>query len=75
MIAITCCNGCVPPKRNGYCHTYCEIYLTAKEEHDKQKAIADQKRDVQGGLVGQMCQGINKAAKIRRKMKGRSYGW
>ena len=72
---ITCCNGCVPPKRNGYCHTYCEEYLKAKEKHDREKAIEDQKRIVASGLAGQACEGIYKARKIKRKMKGRSYGW
>lgn len=74
---ITCCNGCVPPKRTPTCKFdgTCGKYAEAKKKHDQEKAIADQKRDVHCGLVGQMCQGIDRAAKIRRKMKGRSYGY
>ena len=68
---IYCCNGCVPPKRNGYCHTYCEEYLAEKAEHERQKAVDDQKRDVKTGLIRQTFIGVEKANRAKRKMKGR----
>ena len=37
-MGINCCNGCVPPKRNPYCHGTCPEYEKAKAKHDKDKA-------------------------------------
>lgn len=70
-MAIKCCKGCVPPRKNGYCHTYCEEYIQEKAEHDRQRAIELQKRDVEAGLAWQACNGIYRAKKIQRKMRGR----
>ena len=33
-MAIKCCNGCVPPKRNPTCHGICPDYIKEKAEHD-----------------------------------------
>ena len=74
MGIINCCNGCVPPERNPYCHTYCEKYITAKEEYAKKKAVEDKKRDITIGLNNQMSEGVEKAYKAQRRRKGRFYG-
>lgn len=73
---IYCCNGCVPPKRNPWCHIEgnCPEYTAEKAEHDAQKAVADQKRDVQNGLNGQTMNGVYRAYKARTHAKGRKYG-
>ena len=68
-MAIKCCKGCVPPKKNGYCHTYCEEYIQEKAEHDRQRAIDLQKRDVEAGLRNQVCDGIYRSRKTQRKKK------
>lgn len=68
-MAIKCCIGCLPPERNGYCHTYCDKYKAAKEKHDQEKHIADQKKDVAAGLAAQAINGINRAYKARLKAK------
>lgn len=68
---IQCCNGCVPPKRNPYCHGYCPEYAKEKEQHDKEKAVSDYKRTIEGGLTGQTLTGVNRANKARKQMKGK----
>ena len=37
-MGINCCNGCVPPKRNPYCHISCPEYLADKAENERRKA-------------------------------------
>lgn len=41
MSGITCCKGCVPPKRHTgchqYCHQYCEEYIEQKIKLEKDK--------------------------------------
>ena len=37
MSAITCCKGCVPPKRHTCCHKYCEEYIEQKAKLEKEK--------------------------------------
>lgn len=36
-LGITCCKGCIPPKRQTGCHGYCEEYLEQKVELEKKK--------------------------------------
>lgn len=37
MSRITCCKGCVPPKRHIGCHQYCEEYIEQKVKLEKEK--------------------------------------
>ena len=37
MSGITCCKGCVPPKRHTGCHQYCEEYIEQKVKLEKEK--------------------------------------
>ena len=73
-MAITCCNGCLPPERNGYCHTYCEKYKTASEKHEKEKAIKDQQKRVNDGLKSQTMDGVRRAKMARKRMGEKYYG-
>ena len=34
---ITCCNGCIPPKRYVGCHGVCEEFITQKKEQEEYK--------------------------------------
>lgn len=46
-MAITCCNGCVPPKRTPTCKFdgTCDKYAIAKQKHDEEKqALLEAKR-------------------------------
>lgn len=37
MPGITCCKGCVPPKRHTCCHQHCEEYIEQKVKLEKEK--------------------------------------
>ena len=37
MYGITCCKGCVPPKRHTCCHQHCEEYIEQKDKLEKEK--------------------------------------
>ena len=68
-MAITCCNGCVPPKRNPYCHGICPEYIAQKEKHDQEKAEQDRKRDAKADLLNQKYKKVFDAYKKRRNKK------
>lgn len=68
MSIITCCKGCVAPKRYPGCHSHCEEYIEQKQEWNKVKAIADRKKMVESGLDSQKMNRISKAEKKRRKL-------
>ena len=74
-MAIKCCFGCVAPKRYPGCHGHCPEYIAEKEQHDKEKAVADQKRAIEFGLNGQALSGVNRANKARKRIKGRYLRW
>lgn len=69
-MAITCCNGCVPPKRNPHCHSTCPEYKEQKAKHDEEKAEYFKKSEVDAGLVAQTMKGVHRAYKARKKKKG-----
>lgn len=58
------CKGC--EKRAPGCHSKCPDYLTEKAEHDRLKAVADKRRDIQIGIWEQRSKKVNAAAKRRR---------
>ena len=64
------CKGCVAPKRFPGCHSSCPDYISEKAEHDRLKAIADQKRETESGLASQRFAGVNKAYKAQRRIRG-----
>lgn len=70
-MAIKCCNGCLPPKRNPWCHGSCPEYAEEKAAHDKLKAAADQKKGIQCGLLDQTMKGVDRAYKARMHKKGK----
>lgn len=44
MKHITCCKGCVPPKRYPGCKCHCEEYIAQKKEADEEKTRIDESR-------------------------------
>ena len=44
MGVIRCCRDCKPPKRNGYCHTYCEEYKAEKSAYEELRTEANRKK-------------------------------
>lgn len=66
---IDCCRYCQAPKRNPGCHGSCEEYLTERAEYDRLKAIHDQQRSIDIGIVQQRGERVYKALKCRRNKK------
>ena len=73
-MAITCCNGCVPPKRNPYCHANCNEYKEQKEKHEQERAILEQKKKVESGLTSQAIKGVIRAKMASKRIKEKYYG-
>ena len=68
-MAINCCYGCVAPKRNPYCHSYCLEYIAEKAEHDKLKAEIDREREVSGAILSERGNKVYNAMKNRMNKK------
>ena len=68
-MAISCCYGCVAPKRNPYCHSSCPEHIAEKAEHDKRKAEQNRERDITGAIIGDQMRKVYKAMKDRRNKK------
>ena len=68
-MAIKCCNGCVPPKRNPTCHGSCPDYIKEKAEHDARMEEDYKRRRVNRNLNEQRYDAITKAVKGKRKCK------
>lgn len=68
-MAISCCKGCVPPKRTPTCKFdgTCNKYAEAKIKHDAEKAEADKKRRIEYGLDSQYAWCVSKATRICHK--------
>ncbi len=45
------CNGCVPPKRNIYCHANCKEYKDWKADLDKKNKEIRDKRKLENDLL------------------------
>ncbi len=69
-VAIKCCNGCVPPKRNPWCHGTCPEYADEKAQNDMEKAAANRKKEIECGLIAQTLKGVDRAYKARKHKKG-----
>ena len=67
-MSIKCCNGCVPPKRNPYCHGSCPEYLAEKAEYDRQKAAYDEKQRIDNAIYSNRSVKVEKAIKRRRRI-------
>lgn len=71
-MAIKCCNGCVPPKRNPTCHGSCPDYIREKAAHDALVEADYQRRSIKNGLITQTERAVRRAAKGKRKCKEES---
>ena len=65
-MAIKCCNGCVPPKRNSTCHGSCPDYIKEKAKHDAMMAEENRKRSIKQGLADETFRGVQRATKGKR---------
>ena len=65
-MAITCCNGCVPPKRTPTCHATCPEYIEAKAKHDAERELINKVERTRRDIYGQRGDSVRRA---RRKKK------
>ena len=70
-MAIKCCNGCVPPKRNEYCHAVCPEYKAEKEKHEAERAAINRKKAIEGGLTAQELKRSERVEKTQKHAKWR----
>lgn len=70
-MAITCCAGCVPPKRTPTCKFdgTCDKYTKAKKKHDLMKAAYDQERQLNSAIYIDRGNKVAKAMRKRRAYK------
>ena len=70
-MAITCCYGCVPPKRTPTCKFdgTCHLYAEQKEKHDAEKAEHDRVQATKYGITDQKYSRVYAAQKKRRYKK------
>ena len=70
-MAITCCYGCVPPKRTTTCKFdgTCNKYAEEKAKHDAEKAELDRVRDTKCGIQNQKYARVYAAVRKRRYKK------
>lgn len=66
-MGIKCCNGCVPPKRNPYCHGTCPDYIREKAENDAKRDEDFKKRSIKNGLIVQTERAVRNAKRGKRK--------
>lgn len=66
-MGIKCCNGCLPPKRNGYCHTCCKEYIAEKAADEEKKAAADARKKTNHDIYAQKSAGVHRARRKHHK--------
>ena len=66
---IDCCRYCQAPKRYPGCHGSCQEYIAEKAEYNRLKAIHDQQRSIDIGIVQQRGERVYKALRSRRNKK------
>lgn len=66
-----CCHGCVPPKRNPYCHTYCPEYAAQSAANAERRDKRNAEIAVSIRLTQQRGEAVKKATrKNQRRSKG-----
>ena len=66
---ITCCNGCIAPKRHPGCHGHCPEYRKEKAEYEAHKAKVDKQKAIKRGLDSMAIAAVDRARKIREGRK------
>lgn len=62
-MAITCCNGCKPPKRSAECHATCPEYTEQKAKHDAEREERNREKLLAQNLYGQRGDAVRRAKK------------
>ena len=63
---ITCCKGCVAPKRYPGCHDRCPEYIEQKAQFNAEKEAQRKKKQISFGITAQRAAAVTKAIKSRR---------
>ena len=71
-MAVSCCYGCVAPKRYPGCHDHCPERTEEKALADEKKAIENKNKAISVGITAQKMAGIYRA---NRKNKPKQSGW
>jgi hypothetical protein len=69
-MAITCCYGCVPPKRTPTCHSTCPEYIKQKAKHDAEREARNEAKFVDWSIENQKADRTRQAL----RQKGIKYG-
>ena len=65
-MVITCCRGCVAPKRHPGCHSSCQEYIVQKAEHERLKKKYDEKNRISNAIEMDRAKRVYNAMKNRR---------
>ena len=67
-MAITCCKGCVPPKRTPTCKFdgTCMKYQEAKEKHDAETEEVKKRKRIYNSIYEQKSDGVLRAYRRKR---------
>ena len=65
-MAITCCNGCVPPERTPTCHCTCTKYAEQKSKHDAELEQTNKAKLTRYNLNHQTGECVAKANKRKK---------
>ena len=68
-MSITCCNGCVPPKRTPTCHATCPEYVAQKAKHEAEMEESRKKQDLRRNLYEQQNDAARRAVNAKRRDK------
>lgn len=66
-MAISCCHGCMAPKRYPGCHDHCPDYLKEKAEYEARAEADYKRRKTIQNLNEQRYRAVTKAVKGKRK--------
>jgi hypothetical protein len=66
VMAINCCNGCVPPKRYPGCKAHCPDYIIDNAFHQVEKEAERKRKSIQYGITTARSEAVSKALKSRR---------
>ena len=65
-MTITCCNGCVPPKRTPTCHATCPEYTQQKAKHEAERERINKAKRTQAEITGQVGEAVRKANRRKK---------
>lgn len=66
-MAISCCHGCMAPKRHPGCHDTCPEYRKEKAEHEARAEADYKRRRTMHDLNDQRYRAVTRAVKGKRK--------